>query len=72
MSVFELVQARLKEALYSSASDIAQRDEMIREVSYAMLALKFYADTKNYHGYESGVLVDNGKIARAALGEKKR
>ncbi len=30
-------------------------------------ALKFYADMKNYHGYESGVLVDNGKIARDAL-----
>lgn len=40
-----------------SLSDVA----LLRE------ALKFYADMKNYHGYESGVLVDNGKIARDAL-----
>ena len=47
--------------------DVKWRDEMTRELREA---LKFYADTRNYHGFETGVLVDNGKIAREAL-EKK-
>jgi hypothetical protein len=54
------------------------RDEMIRELREA---LKFYADEKNYQqrGFWAGgdpdaspVESDNGKIARDALGEKKR
>jgi hypothetical protein len=53
-------------------SDIAWRDDMIRELREA---LKFYADEKNHHRKwpcQSLVDVDSGKTARDALGEKKR
>ena len=63
-----MTASELSKPLFSY-SDVKWREDMIRELREA---LKFYADTKNYHGYESGVLVDNGTIARAALGEKKR
>ncbi len=63
----ELALERMAEKIRGTGygfSDIEWRDQMIRELREA---LKFYADTKNYHGFDTGVLVDNGKIAREAL-----
>jgi hypothetical protein len=56
--------------------DDVKRDEMIRKLREA---LDFYSDEKNYQqiGWQgdpdlSPVDIDNGTIARDALGEKKR
>jgi hypothetical protein len=60
-------------AIQAEAEDVAWRDDMIRGLREA---LKFYADEENYLPDEhypdnSPVDIDFGKIARAALEQKR-
>jgi hypothetical protein len=67
---YEFYKKHWEKALSEKTEKVNLRiTELEAKLSKARESLKFYADEKNYHGYDAIIISDNGDSAREALKE---